>query len=130
MPGGANEDELADLERRLEVPLPVELAEWLRICKGEAICAGGVFEALPDQEHLDIAATGALNPRWRELGWLPVAGDGCGNYYVLINYYLLINSGDLLGKVAFVDTISDPNIVEYIAGGDLWTFLSSLLMRG
>ncbi len=102
----------------------MELVEWLRICKGEAICAGGVFGARPDRENLDIAAHLTLHPYWRELGWLPVAGDGCGNYYVFIN------SGRLRGKVAFVDTMSDPNSVEEIAGPNLWTFLRSLLMRG
>ncbi|GIE89597.1 hypothetical protein Are01nite_60770 [Actinoplanes regularis] len=124
MPGGASEHELADLERRLGGPLPRDLAEWLRICKGEAICAGGVFGARPDQDHLDIAAHLAFHPRWRELGWLPVAGDGCGNYYVFIN------SGQLLGKVAFVDTMSNPNTIEKIVGNNLWIFLRSLLMRG
>ncbi|MEH1166791.1 SMI1/KNR4 family protein [Micromonospora sp. CPCC 205539] len=124
MPGGASDHELADLERRLGMPLPTVLAQWLRLCKGEAICAGGVFGARDGHDHLDIAAHRALHPRWRELGWLPVAGDGCGNYYVLIS------SGELAGKVAFVDTISDPNRVETVAGDNLWTFLRSLLLRG
>ncbi|MBM2622806.1 SMI1/KNR4 family protein [Actinoplanes sp. LDG1-06] len=124
MPGGVSDHDLADLQRRLGCPLPTELVEWLRICKGEAIGAGGVFGARPDQDHLDIATYLTLYPRWRELSWLPVAGDGCGNYYVLVG------SGPLAGKVAFVDTMSDPDSVEVIAGDSLWTFLQSYLIRG
>jgi hypothetical protein len=34
-------------------------------------------------------------PEWARLGWLRVAGDGCGNYYVLRKD----------GTVGFVDTM-------------------------
>jgi hypothetical protein len=118
-PGGASDQELADLERRLGTPLPAALTDWLHICKGEAICAGGVFGARPDQDFLDIAAYSTLHPQWKGLGWLPVAGDGCGNYYVLLT----------TGQVAFIDTMSDPDAIDHIAGEDLWTFLHSLLTR-
>jgi cell wall assembly regulator SMI1 len=119
-PGGADDQELADLERRLGVPLPEVLADWLRVCKGEAIGPGGVFGSRKDH---DIAAYLALFPRWRGLGWLPIAGDGCGNYYVLLT------KGQLAGQVAFVDTISDPDNIDFIVGESLWTFLRSFLIR-
>jgi hypothetical protein len=41
-PGGADDQELADVERRLGTPLPAVPIDWLRVCKSEAICAGGV----------------------------------------------------------------------------------------
>jgi cell wall assembly regulator SMI1 len=123
-PGGASDQELADLERRLGAPLPAALSDWLRVCKGEAICAGGVFGARPDQDFLDIAAYSALHPQWKGFGWLPVAGDGCGNYYVLMT------AGESAGQVAFIDTMSDPDTIDHIAGEDLWAFLHSLLTRG
>jgi hypothetical protein len=62
----------------------VALNDLLRVCKGEAICAGGVFGARPDQDFLDVAAHLALHPQWKSFGWPPVAGDGCGNYVVLM----------------------------------------------
>jgi hypothetical protein len=61
-----------------------------------------------------------LYPEWRTLGWLPVAGDGCGNYYVL--------AGD--GTVGFVDTTSDPGSVERQVSGDLLSFMTDLLGAG
>ncbi|MEV4134206.1 SMI1/KNR4 family protein [Dactylosporangium sp. NPDC049742] len=123
-PGGADEQELADLERRLGGPLPAVLVDWLRVCKGEAICAGGVYGARPDRASLDIAERLALYPRWREFGWLPVAGDGCGNVYVLLT------RGELAGQVAFVDTMADADGIEAVEADSLWTFLRSLLIRG
>lgn len=122
-PGGADDQDLADLQRRLGGPLPAVLADWLRVCRGEAICAGGVYGARPDRAFLDIAERLALHPQWRDLGWLPVAGDGCGNAYVLLT------RGDLAGHVAFVDTISDPDSIESLTADSLWSFLRALLTR-
>jgi hypothetical protein len=123
-PGGVDDQELADLERRLGASLPEALIDWLRVCKGEGICAGGVFGARADDQFLDMATYWAMFPQWRELGWLPVAGDGCGNYFVLVT------RGEFAEQVAFIDTISGPDSVEGIADPSLWTFLRSLLMRG
>ncbi|MEU4219408.1 SMI1/KNR4 family protein [Actinoplanes sp. NPDC026623] len=119
-PGGATEADLDDLAQRVGVPLPAVLVDWLRICKGEAICAGGIFGARPDRDFLDIAAHLDLHPQWRELGWLPVAGDGCGNHYVLVRG----------GEVAFVESVSDPDSVASVAGASLWMFLRTLLASG
>jgi hypothetical protein len=44
------------------------LIDWLRVRKGEAICAGGVCGARPDRELLDVAAHLALYLRWPEFG--------------------------------------------------------------
>ena len=43
---------------------------------------------------------------WRDRGWLPVAGDGCGNQYVLVSHG-----------------------IAYVVASDLWTFLRFLLLR-
>ncbi|MBG0569254.1 SMI1/KNR4 family protein [Actinoplanes aureus] len=122
-PGGADDQEIADLERRLGIPLPEALVDWLRVCKGEGICAGGVFGARTDDEFLDMATYLAMFPQWQESGWLPVAGDGCGNYYVLVT------SGEFTGQVGFIDTITDPDSIAHVAGQSLWMFLRSLLLR-
>ena len=122
-PGGASEAELADLARRLDIALPDDLATWLRVCKGEAIGPGGVFGARPDRESDDIAAVLALHPRWRTKGWLPVAGDGCGNYYVLFTTH------PLAGFVGFIDTIADPDHLDYLVASNLWQFLLFLFER-
>ena len=56
-------------------------------------------------------------PEWAEQGWLPVAGDGCGNYYVL-------TADDTVG---FIDTMKDPGQIDRQAAGDLLSFMTGLL---
>jgi hypothetical protein len=58
-----------------------------------------------------------LFPEWAEMGWLPVAGDGCGNCYVL--------TAD--GTVGFVDTMKDTGQIDRQAAGDLLSFMTGLL---
>jgi cell wall assembly regulator SMI1 len=120
-PGGADDLELADLERRLGEPIPSVLADWLRVCKGEAIGPGGVYGARFDRDWLDVAAQRADRPSWREQGWLPVAGDGCGNTYVLST------RGPLTGSIGFVDS-SEPDDMACVVASDLWRFLRFLFI--
>jgi hypothetical protein len=121
--GGASEDDIADLVSRLGRSLPDDLLAWLRICRGEAIGPGGVFGARPDGPALDIQARLALYPSWDDHGWLPVAGDGCGNVYVLIE------RGRAAGAVGFIDVLADPIAIGYLVASDLWHFLRFLFAR-
>jgi cell wall assembly regulator SMI1 len=116
-PGGAGHGELQDLARRMGTGLPGELVEWLRVCRGEAIGPGGVYGARPDCDRLDMATVLASYPSWRDSGWLPVAGDGCGDHYVLLT------TGPLAGCVGFVEAVTDPDRIRYLVASDLWHFL-------
>ena len=80
----APEDDLAVLSDRLGRSLPPVLRSWLSICRGAAIGPGGVFGQRPDRPYLDMVRIRDLFPEWRSLCWLPVADDGCGNYYVMV----------------------------------------------
>ena len=119
-PRGASPAELAALADRLRQPLPPALRTWLSICNGAAIGPGGVFGQRSDRRHADIAGFLDLYPEWRGLGWIPVAGDGCGNYYVL--------TAD--GTVGFVETMSNPAKIAHQAGSDLLSFMTDLLAAG
>ncbi|SCF44675.1 hypothetical protein GA0074696_6042 [Micromonospora purpureochromogenes] len=70
-----------------------------------------------------MAARAAEYPGWRQLGWLPVAGDGFGNFY------MLLIQGSLAGHVAFVEAISEPNEITYVAASNLWSFLRFLFEK-
>jgi hypothetical protein len=62
-----------------------------------------------------------LFPAWRALGWIAVAGDGCGNYYVLMT--------DRQGApVGFVETMSSVTEVDYLTASSLNTFLREMLL--
>ncbi|GIF77127.1 SMI1/KNR4 family protein [Asanoa siamensis] len=120
-PDGADDAEIADLRRIVGRPLPTELVEWLRLCKGDAIGPGGLYGVPHDGHADDIASVLASFPGWRDRGWLPVAGDGSGDYYVLIT------DGKLAGHVAFIDQ-SDFDALGYIVATTIWTFVRSLLL--
>jgi hypothetical protein len=116
-PSGASELEIDALESRLGRDLPLVLRLWLSVCRGAAIGPGGVFGHRPDRDFLDMPHVQALFPQWRELEWLPVASDGCGNYYVLTHD----------GSVGFVDTMKDPGQLDRLASSDLLSFMTGLL---
>jgi len=116
-PEGASAAELARLSDRLGRSLPPLLRSWLSICRGAAIGPGGVFGQRPDRPGLDMVSIRDLSPVWQSLGWLPVAGDGCGNYYVLTEG----------GTVGFVEPMSDPGRLERQVSSDLLSFMADLL---
>jgi hypothetical protein len=64
-------------------------------------------------------------PSWKDKGWIPVAGDGCGNYYVLATR----GSGVETAKrpIYFVDTSMDREKPAYVVASDLWHFLRFIL---
>ncbi len=115
---GASPGQLARLEKRLGRPLPEELAALLTICNGGAIGPGGIYGQRPENTFLDLPSILAMFPEWAEPGWLPVAGDGCGNYWVLL--------GD--GRVGFVDTMSDLGALDRISDPDLFSFVERVLV--
>ena|SRR5690349_19611411 len=78
------------------------------------IGSGGVFGPRPDEPYLDMPQRRDSFPQWAEKGWLPVAGDGCGNCYVL--------TAD--GTVGFVDTMKDPGRIDRQAAGNLLSFMT------
>jgi hypothetical protein len=121
-PGGADDAALAELHGRLGIPLPPALVVWLRVCKGDIVGPGGVFGARPDDPSIDIAAVLNQFPTWKARGWIPVAGDGCGDYYVLLT------EGDNAGHVGFVDQ-ADLDAIEMVVATDLARFVGFLLRR-
>jgi cell wall assembly regulator SMI1 len=117
---GATEAELRDLERRLQRSLPAPLITWLRLLNGDTISEGGVFGARPDVPSLDIAqCMKGYRQEWGEAGWLPVASDGCGNYYVLLPD----------DRVGFVEPMADPAAIAEVMADSLASFLLWYLPR-
>jgi cell wall assembly regulator SMI1 len=119
--GGASDAEIDDLQQVIGSRLPRDLTEWLRVCKGDAIGPGGVFGVRHNLRASDIASVLDRFPVWRDRAWLPVAGDGNGDYYVLLT------EGELAGHIAFVDQ-SDFEALGYVVASNLWTFVRSLLL--
>jgi DNA-binding SARP family transcriptional activator len=110
---GAAEDEIAAVAARCPVRLPESYVSWLRFCNGSAAGPGGIFGTGTVLETFEIF------PGWAELGRIPVASDGCGNYYVL---------DAASGAVYFADTMEGDDF-SYLVGSDLPHFLRFLLSR-
>ncbi|MFI5713381.1 SMI1/KNR4 family protein [Kribbella sp. NPDC051620] len=124
-PTGATTVDLQRLRDDLGFEPPAVLTRWLSICNGSLAGEGGLLGAnlSGPREHLDMSFCLDLLPGWRERRWLPVAGDGCGDYYVLDasqSHY----PGD---AIFFVDQ-SDYDALDYAVASDLPTFLRQHLL--
>jgi hypothetical protein len=117
IPPGTGEVEIREFEARTGLSVPLAFREWLKVTNGARL-GDGVF-GIGTEAYLDIEETLRLYPQWLGKGYIPIAGDGCGNFYV-------IDSGNRQPPqcpVLFIDTISDPESPAYAAASDPWHFL-------
>lgn len=125
IPPGASAPQISACETRLGWKFPAKLRAWLLTCNGPCVGPGGVFGIAPLRKDLDIEGVLQLYPAWLTKGWIPIAGDGCGNYYVVAGR---TESGG--GEpVIFVDTANDDMAPAYIVGSDTWKFLRFLFKK-
>jgi cell wall assembly regulator SMI1 len=122
LPGGASEKELSELELRTGLRIPAEFRAWLVEVNGAMIGPGGVFGARDRRDVLSIEGCVRLFPAWRKLGWMPIASDGTGNFWVT-----LLGPDKSNGWVAFIDAQIDPEVISYYAATTVFRFLGFLL---
>jgi hypothetical protein len=123
IPEGASESQCDAFQRRTGLRLPHDVRDWLKISNGPCVGPGGLYGIRPARSDLDIESILEIFPSWRESKWIPVAGDGCGNYY-------LIPTQQEYGTgypVLFVDTSSTPDAPAYIVASDMGRFVVALL---
>ena len=125
IPPGATEADVAKCEKRIGLKVPAKLRAWLLTSNGPCVGPGGVFGIKPRREDLDLEHILTLRPIWREKGWIPVAGDGCGNYYVVVSKGEF-GEGE---PVIFIDTMVDDTVPAFIAASDIWQFLKFLFKK-
>ena len=82
MPAGASETAFKNFERRTGLQLTAPFRAWLAEINGAMIGPGGLFGVREPSDFLSIEKCLRMYPKWRELGWVPVASDGTGNYWV------------------------------------------------
>ena len=116
---GATDVEIERL-RAEGVVVPPELSDWLLQCSGTTAGPGGIL-GVGRGDGVDISFILGLHPEWRELGWVPVAGDGFGNHYVLDT-----TRGNAIG---FVEAAIDTRTIAYYVASDLKIFLHELLLN-
>lgn len=122
LPAGLTEDVVSAFEERIGFPIPPEQSELLRLSNGPCVGPGGLFGVRPTLDFLDIEHLYESYPGWREHGWVPVAGDGCGNYYVAVP------TGDDW-PVVFIDTMEDAQQPAFIVASGVLKFVIALLEK-
>jgi cell wall assembly regulator SMI1 len=120
---GASEASLHEFEERTGLTVPPELRRWLSFCDGALAGAGGIFGAGPDDPRLEIERFLALHANWTWLGWIPIASDGFGDYYMVAT----ATSREPEDAVFFVDCHEDFDLPSYVVGSDIWHFLVGYL---
>ena len=124
LPQGATEVELAAFERTTGMCLPIELIEWLKICNGPIVGPGGIYGVAPADKFVRIEAHFELYPEWKDRGWFPIAGDGCGDLYLLDSS----SGSEERHPIVFIDQCEMLK-PDYLIASDLWHFLYFLLQR-
>ncbi|GAA2569306.1 hypothetical protein GCM10010435_49050 [Winogradskya consettensis] len=114
---GATDEQIASIAGHYESPLPDVYVRWLRFCNGTPAGPGGLYGAGTSWDGLDALRILQRHPCWATLGWIPVAGDGNGNTYILDT-----------DAVYFVEAM-DESEPAYTAAGSLPVFLRFLLEK-
>src|SRR5207249_2197636 len=124
IPNGTTAAEIASFEARTGIKIPAELAEWLKLSNGAVVGPGGLFGVRPERSDMDIEEMYRLYPEWKTKGWIPIGGDGSGNYYLTTSDTESRYAGH---PVFFVDTHEDPDVSSFIVASNVWSFLCFLL---
>jgi cell wall assembly regulator SMI1 len=122
LPAGASDGALSEFEKRVGFTLPPQMGDLLRLTNGPCVGPGGVFGVRPALDYLDIEALYESYPAWIERRWVPVAGDGCGNYYVAIPH-------DGGWPVVFIDTMEDAEAPAFVVASGVLRFVVALLEK-
>src|SRR2546430_2684767 len=110
LPKGITDGECDDFEKRTGISLPDDVRHWLKVANGPCVGPGGVYGIRPLRRHFDIESFLSLFPSWKKRKWIPIAGDGCGNHYVVPTEHEY-GSGY---PVLFIDTSCSANAPSYI----------------
>ena len=125
LPPGATQEAVDEFEARTGISLPYELCKWLKMCNGPCVGPGGLFGVAPASEFLLMEVHLSYEPAWFVKGWIPVAGDGTGKYYVL-DSRTEVKQGH---PVFFLDHERGLNEPEYVVASNIWQFLRFLLQE-
>jgi hypothetical protein len=141
LPPGARDEEIAAFEARTGLRVPQELRELLQWSNGPPVGPSGIYPLDTGDGSEGIVGEYQFYPGWRKRGWIPIAGDGCGDTYLLdtttvMGYdpaQLTLPALEPLAAgthpIYFKDHETDPDAPpEYVVASGLWTFLRFWLL--
>ena len=121
LPAGATVDAIESFEQRTGLSLTDEHRAWLATCDGVMAGPGGLYGIDPHHDSLRIEDQLRSWPMLHEAGWIPLAGDGCGDVYAVVSEPGAADRG----TVVFVDAAEPTEPVP--RSPSVWTFLVELL---
>lgn len=119
---GASAAALEGFEARTGLRLSADFRHWLLAVNGATLGPGGLFGVRDARDFLSIEGILKIYPDWVDRGWIPIAADGVGNYWVTA-----MGPDSTDGWVAFVDTHQDPEVLQSYVASSVLHFLSFLL---
>ena len=124
LPAGVSDEELVGFTQRTRIEMPDGLRDFLKITNGPCVAPGGLNGIRPvPRTELDIETRFQSYPDWLDRKWIPIAGDGCGNHYIIPTQR---EYGDGY-PVLFVDVGDSLDSPSYIVASDIWHFVVFLL---
>ncbi|SRR5260370_15391812 len=120
---GASEEEIDGLESEIGRSLSPASRGWLRAVNGAMLGPGGIFGVRKAKDFLSIRKHLNIYPEWRTKGWIPIASDGVGNYWVVIPQGPDGNPD----WVAFIDIHEDPGSIDRYFASSVPRFIKFLL---
>ena len=120
----AGEEELQRFQQTHGIALPGELKAWFRRCNGANVNPGGLNSLFARDGLTCLDWYFKQYPAWKARGWFPIAGDGCGNLYVLTTQIETPSTGT--HPVCFLDQ-ADFQKLTYVVASGLWKFLYFVL---
>jgi hypothetical protein len=120
---GAGEEDIAALESEIGRTLSLGLRRWLQVVNGAMLGPSGVFGIRDVRDFLSIEKYLRIYPEWQKLGWVPIASDGVGNYWVTVPQ----GPDGSADWVAFIDTHENPGTVDRYVASSFLRFMRFLL---
>ena len=118
----ATDEMITAFTERTGIAVPPDLCDWWKTCNGARL-ADGLWGIDNGDPHRDVYVKYDTFNEWRDLKWIPIAGDGCGNHYVQAASEVFVKHNPIL----FVEPILDPKIPQYIVASGVWQFLFFIL---
>ncbi|MDQ1444266.1 MAG: hypothetical protein QOI20_730 [Acidimicrobiaceae bacterium] len=126
LPTGASADDVRGFEARTGLTLPGEVVSWLQRVNGALVPPGNVFGLRDAEDFLSIEHYLRIFPDWAGLGWVPIAGDGNGDYWVVFRRDAAGGAGGERVWVGFVDAQEGFDAIDQIVAGSVLSFLRFL----
>ena len=122
LPIGASLNDIRAFESRFNLRLPKPLLEFLQVING-AYVGGQGFLGINSTTNNEIGQVLELTPLWVERNWIPVASDGCGNYFVIVS----LSEHD--HPICFVDHEIGYDTIDYVAASSLEIFVEQFILQ-